>query len=65
MGRTCRRAGEIKKNPHPKCFTALFGEQAWKEGAYVDFFDDVMKDYGVNTYEITPISDVSRAFTSR
>ena len=28
MGRTCRWAGEIKKNTHPKFFPALFREQA-------------------------------------
>ena len=27
-GRTCRWAGEIKKNTHPESFTALFREQA-------------------------------------
>jgi len=28
MGRTCGEPGEIKKNTHPKIFTALFREQA-------------------------------------
>ena len=37
---------------------------AWKEGAYVEFFDEVMKDFGVTTFEITPISDASRAFST-
>ena len=27
MGRTCGEPDEIKKNTHPKCFTALFREQ--------------------------------------
>ena len=31
--RTCRWAGEIKKNAHPKDFTALLRDQVWFNAA--------------------------------
>ena len=34
--------------------------RAWKEGAYVEFFDLVMRDFGVTTYEIVGLSEAAR-----
>jgi len=44
MGRTCRRAGEIKKNTHPKNFTALFGEQALLEDTVARVNADILSE---------------------
>jgi len=39
MGRTCGEPDEIKKNTHPKIFTALFGEQATTATTVADTSD--------------------------
>ena len=51
MGRTCGEPDEIKKNTHPKNFTALFREQAWwsgHENANADADADAGRGFSVN-----------------
>ena len=57
MGCTCGEPDEIKKNTHPKCFTALFRDQATADlvtgtdyAVYVD-----IGQYGISRVEVDPV----------
>ena len=41
----------------------LTAQRLGKEGSGVEFFDKMMKDFGVTRYEVVPITDKSKAYS--